>query len=335
MPVSEPVHAAADHRIPTLAAVLDPVQLSQHLVFFSCPPWNWGALKGAQVQVIKTHANRCTVEISLHTSGGLRALIGKVYGDDRGDVYRAMEAISRAGFGPDARFSIPQPLAFLPALNLLLQEKVHGARAKGIFMKGKEPDRAGAAERCALWLSHFQAVAPRSGPVVDVDRNLASLKEWKRPVAPGNEALADNARRLLGRLQDAAPGLRNAELCPGHGSYCYSQVVFVGDRTVTYDWDGHDIADPSRDVARFIVALKGLALRYLGSIRALDDAAGIFLKTYLGRDRHDVRKRLPFYEAVACVKLAKYEILRPHCHWRKTVIEGLINEGFRRLEQFT
>jgi hypothetical protein len=112
-------------------------------------------------------------------------------------------------------------------------------------------------------------------------------------------------------------------------------VVFVGDRTVTYDWDGHDIADPSRDVARFIVALKGLALRYLGSIRALDDAAGIFLKTYLGRDRHDVRKRLPFYEAVACVKLAKYEILRPHCHWRKTVIEGLINEGFRRLEQFT
>ena len=202
MPVSEPVHAAADHRIPTLAAVLDPVQLSQHLVFFSCPPWNWGALKGAQVQVIKTHANRCTVEISLHTSGGLRALIGKVYGDDRGDVYRAMEAISRAGFGPDARFSIPQPLAFLPALNLLLQEKVHGARAKGIFMKGKEPDRAGAAERCALWLSHFQAVAPRSGPVVDVDRNLASLKEWKRPVAPGNEALADNARRLLGRLQE-------------------------------------------------------------------------------------------------------------------------------------
>src|SRR5437867_8414420 len=108
-------------QIPTLAAVLDPMELSKHLGFFSSPPWNWGQLRDLRVQMLKSsHQNRCTVEILLRTKRARHTLIGKVYTQDRWDVYEAMEAICRAGFAPEAEFSIPQPLAFLPGLNLLL-----------------------------------------------------------------------------------------------------------------------------------------------------------------------------------------------------------------------
>src|SRR2546422_367384 len=157
--------------IRTLPAVLDPIELGKYLEFFSFPPWNWGELRDIQVQALKTgHRNRWVVEILLQTTSTLHPLIGKFYDQDRSDVYRAMETIARAGFGPKAEFSIPEPLAFLPALNLLLLEKVQGVRAKESFVGGNERDRAEAAERCALWLARFHTVAPRSGPILDPNR---------------------------------------------------------------------------------------------------------------------------------------------------------------------
>jgi len=91
------------------------------------------------------------------------------------------------------------------------------------------------------------------------------------------------------------------------------------------------VADPSRDVARFIVALKRLALSRLGSIRALDAAAEVFLKTYVALGRPEVESNLPFYEAAICIKLAKYEISKRPFHWRKTIVEEMLDEGLHRL----
>ena len=332
--LAESVSTAAGQSIAALPAVLDPAQLSKHLEFFSSSPWNWGGLRDVRVQTLKAHQNRCTVEICLRTTGGLRTLIGKAYAQDRSDVYDAMEAIRRAGFGPDAEFSIPQPFAFLPALNLLIQEKVCGVRAKDVFLRGSERDCADAAQRCALWLARFQTLAPRAGPVLDVDRYFASLEHWKRPAAAGNERLADKAGFLLERLKAVAPAPSGRQLCAGHDSFCYSQVILARRRTVIYDWDGYDMADPSRDVARFIIALSRVALRYLGSIHAMDHIAEIFLNTYLAGDRQDVQQRLPFFKAGTCIKLAKYEIPRPSTPERKVLIGALLDEGFRILGQW-
>src|SRR5207248_10748658 len=98
-----------------------------------------------------------------------------------------MDALRKAGFGPDDGFSIPQPLAYLPALRLLVQEHVHGAAAKAIFVADGER-RSGlsstvAAERSALWLARFQATAPQSGPVFDVRKYQMRLARWSSRIA--------------------------------------------------------------------------------------------------------------------------------------------------------
>ena len=318
--------------IQTLPAVLDPIELGKHVEFFSSPPWNWGELRDIQVQALKTgHRNRWVVEILLRTTSALHPLIGKIYAQDRSDVYQAMEAIARAGFGPRAEFSIPQPLAFLPALNLLLLEKVQGVRAKEIFTGGNERDRAEAAERCALWLAQFHKVAPLSGPILDLNRHFLSLEQWLRRIAELGELLSDKAGRLLERLKARASMLGPVKMCAGHGSYKPAQVILANGRTVTCDWDSYDVADPCRDLARFIVFLERLSLRAAGSIRVPNTAAEVFLKTYIAVGPPGVESRLPFYKAGTCVQFAKYDLSKPIPGWRAEMV-AMLDEGLRILE---
>src|SRR2546426_7039917 len=92
---------------------------------------------------------------------GALTLIGKVYAKDRADVYQLMQELMGAGFGPDAEFSIPRPITYLPALQLLLQERVAGHPATKSFFSDSESERTQAAERCARWLARFHSIGPR------------------------------------------------------------------------------------------------------------------------------------------------------------------------------
>src|SRR5439155_1650287 len=84
----------------------------------------------------KWHRERCTFEITVKTETDWHGVIGKVYEVDQAGVFRTMEAVWQAGFGPEAEFSIPQPLVYLPSVRVLLEEKVQGPSAKEILLSG-------------------------------------------------------------------------------------------------------------------------------------------------------------------------------------------------------
>jgi hypothetical protein len=325
----------AEAGIATLAAVLEAGELGPYLR--PALAVEWGAVRDVQVQVLQHHlGERCTVRIGLCTASGWHDLIGKVYAKDRPDVYEAMDALRKAGFGPDDEFSIPQPLAYLPALRLLVQEHVHGTATKTVFLadveRGSGLSLLGAAERSALWLARFQATAPQSGPVFDTRKYLMSLARWSSSVAALGGPFMDKSCMLFERLDVAAAALSSSCLCAGHGSYGPAHVLLAGDRTVTVDWDGYDVAAPARDAARFIIALERLALGRLGSIRALDAVADVFEETYIASVRPDVVAGLPFYKAAACLQLAGYGVYHKVPHWREKVA-AMLDEGLRILEQ--
>jgi Phosphotransferase enzyme family len=328
--MSEVLDDVSDPGLPTLATVLKPVGLAPYLL--PILPRSWGVLQEARVHLL-THdpGKRCTVAIAVHTTGGWHDLIGRVYATDRSDVYRALNGIRDAGFGPDAPFSIPQPLVFVPALRLLLLEKVPGPLATEIVLGGPEGDRTLAAAQCARWLASFQEVAPRSGPFFNLCAHLRATDRWARGLATLEGPLADKACRLLEHADAAARTLNGSSLCAGHGSYSPSHVLLAAGRTVAIDWDGYDVADPARDVAHFLVALKRLALGRLGSIRALDAVANVFVQTYVGLGRPDVAARLPCYEAAICLQIASNMACRGRPHWQMKV-QTMLDEGLRTLE---
>ncbi len=324
------VECIDDPTIPALPAVLNPAELGEHLR--EALRSQTKGLKEVQVRLLRHRVGkRCVVEITLATREGVLCLIGKAYAKDRFDVYRLMEEISSAGFGPCEGLSIPQPAAYLQALQLLLQEKVEGRPATESFLSNNECERVAAAERCARWLAKFHALAHRVGASMDLGSHLLSIEGWYRRLASMGEPFAHKARELFRRLESAASGLQPTEMCTIHGDYSHNQVIFAQGRTVTCDWDSYGLADPSRDVARFIVGLQRLTLPSLGSIRALDGAAEVFLKTYLAIHRLDLTKRLAFQKAAVCLEHAKHDVHKQAQGWRERA-EVTLDEGLRVLE---
>src|SRR5262245_21748112 len=328
--VAKLVDRAGDPGIPTLAAVLDPTELAKQLGRLA-PPWQWNASQEIRLRVLRwTKASRCTFEIALSPASGSPDLIGKVYAEDRGDVYRAMHEIRQAGFDSEHEFAIPRPVAFLAPLRLLLYEKAPGVPAKDFILNAKESDRILGADRCARWLARFHATGPRVGPVVLLNDHLTFLEGCCGRLAGGGRPFADKANRLFAQLEMTAAELGTIELCAGHGSYSAVQVLVADDRTVTIDWDHHDVTDPACDVARFIVALQRLAWKYHGSLHALDATADMFLSAYAAAGRFDVSRRLPFHQAAICLERAAHDLERQARGWRERA-DVMLNEGLRLL----
>jgi len=323
------VVTTADPGIPTLAAVLDPAELVTHLRVLA--PGQWDASQQIRLRVLKWHkASRCTFEIELPTSKGARELIGKVYAEDRSDVYRVMEEIRQAGFGGDEEFSIARPLAYVASLRLLLYEKVAGTRARSLIADPNASDRIAAVQRCATWLARFQDRAPRTGPVFQIEDVLEAWKRWLQPLADVDAFFAGKARRLLARLKAMVPASNDVEMRAGHGMYTCGQVLLRDGRAVVIDWDTFNFADPSHDVARFLVDLKRTALKYFGSMQALDWAEEAFIATYADAGGSSV-PTLAFQQAAICLERAKSDLDKRVRGWAERA-DMMLDEGIRILE---
>jgi len=320
----------SDPGIPTLEQALDPGVLRECLP--DVLPSEWRAIRDVQLQVLRHQPGkgRCTFEITLGTASGSRSLIGKVYAEDRSDVYRAMEEIVRAGFGPEEEFAIPRPVAFLAPLRLLLYEKAPGIRSTVSILNPLGPDRVLAAERCARWLARFHARGPQTGRVVGLKDQLSFLEGCWRSLADLGRPFGDKARRVFDRLNATALGLGDINMCAGHGMYTCGQVLLIDGRTVTVDWDTYRVADPSYDVARMLVGLRRLGLKHFGSIDALDGAGDVFLKTYVAAGRSVIATHLAFQKAAICLERAKRDLDKQTRGWRERA-EAMLDEGLRIL----
>jgi aminoglycoside phosphotransferase (APT) family kinase protein len=323
----QPQTTLPDREIQTLSVVLDPIRLRKNLRFLSLSPWQWGKLGDIRIQVLRCHKGRCTFEVALCTATGMHTLIGKVYAEDASDIFQAMERIRQAGFGPEQEYSIPEPVAYLAELRLLMQEKVEGRLAKDVFLEGDEEDRAIAADQCARWLARFHAAAPKAGPVLDLNDYMAFLEQCSRNVA-SSDPLSGKVAQLFQCLKRAASALDHVESRACHGDYGPIQVILADGRTVTCDWDRYGVADPHRDLARFLVQLERFGLKRFGSIRALDRSAQVFLKTYAGLGEPANELHLRFFKGANHLKWTTEKIAKPH--WREK-IEATLDASLRLL----
>jgi aminoglycoside phosphotransferase (APT) family kinase protein len=332
--VSEFLRPLTDPGIESLSEILGPEALAKHLQGVCLGPRIGGTIHKIQVRLLRHHiGRRCTLEIGLCTERGWHFVIGKVYHNDRFEVFQSMEKIQRVGFGPQDEFSIPQPLAYLHSLRLHLLERVEGPTAEEVFSTGDEAGRTAAAERCALWLARFHALAPHVGPVSNPNEyfNSKKMRRCKDEIAKLDRRFAGKPDRLLHLLEEAAPSRSDVNVCAGHGAYRLDHILLTQGRTVVIDIDTQDVADPARDLARFLVALRRLALE-LGSIRMLDTAAEVFRTTYLAVGSLGAERNLPFFEAAACLKRAMRILSRREVQWRDKA-EAMLDEGLRAIEQ--
>ena len=317
----------SDPAIPALGIVSDPQELSRYLRPILCVPT--AALRELQVRLLRHHAGkRCVVEINGRTGDSSFSWIGKVYASDHSHVFRLMQEIRRAGFGPEEDFSIAEPIAYLPELQLLLQEKIPGRPATEFFLSESEAERMAAAERCAHWLARFHGLALRVGSTAKPSSQLSAVERWNRRIAAAGEPLASKAATIFRRLEAFEPDLHSREFGTIHGDFTHHQLLFFEGRTITVDWDDYQMAELNLDVARFVVGLQRLAHRRLGSIRALDPVAEVFLNTYLALTGVDPGSHLNFQRALICLEHAKHDVHKQAPRWRDKA-EATLDEALR------
>src|SRR5712692_1405306 len=312
------------------SAVLSQEELRAALGKLSMSEWHWGKPEEIRVQPLKAHKGRGTFNIALKTASGWHDVISKVHTIDRSDVFLAMEGFSKSGFGPNAEFAIPRPLAYMSSFNVLLEEKVQGTRAMEVFLKGSQDQQTIAAQRCGHWLARFHTEAPRVSNVSEQLEQLPLLDYWARHLKNFGKQLADLSEPLVRKLEAMVQVAGEFEHCEGHGSYMPEHVFLNGQRTITIDFDEHCVADPARDAAWFIVSLQRLGLKNLGSLHAHDRPVKAFLRTYSAAGRPNLLEHLQFYRAMECLHRGSrdlYKRIPPSPQWARIMVD----EGLRML----
>src|SRR5881394_1711719 len=141
-----------------LMATLEREEFREALERLCVSEWHSGAIQETRIQPIRSRPNRCTVAIVVKTLTGQHELIGKIYADDRADVFDTMRRLSRDGFGTASDHSVPTPLGWLPALRVRLEEKIEGLSMNDVIRSGRSADWTTAAKPLAASLGRWRPV---------------------------------------------------------------------------------------------------------------------------------------------------------------------------------
>lgn len=231
--------------------------------------------------VQNTGTGRLTVRYCL---GPENTIFGKIYSDDLGlRCHEISCALWEAEFNASRRFRVPQPIGFLPDLNLLLMRCVPGTPLGAAFA-GHPMDLTAGSREAARWLITLHRSSKTMGTS---DSDWDSLKLFRmtsrliKAVAARPEKL-DVVRDLMHRLGKRIADLHESRpFVLTHGRYHHDHVYLSADATAVIDLDRCRPSDPAKDAAEFVRVLRLTAFKTGYDMRIADEATEAFLSTYL------------------------------------------------------
>lgn len=278
-----------DPALSTLPQALDRATVRQTLAAVGLDPRN------AQVTVVH-HPRRGACVLRYDVDGS--RLFAKVYGDDATGSSAAAVLSRLQNLSGSVRF--PTVLAYDPNLRLLLMDAVPGIHLT-------QPAGVGAAGHALAHL-HGQHVAGApartlSDDLADLDRALAVIGRFRSDVA---DLIRGGISEADADASDAPAGVLT------HGDYTPSQLLWDGTVVGVVDLDDMCVADPARDLGRFIAAFALRASRQIGMSYAsvqVSELTASLVEAYLearppGQPDHTLPRRVAAYRALSLARSA-------------------------------
>jgi len=286
-------------------------------------------VQGVRSRVLKySPGKRCVIEYQLWVEGDSsrpQRFIGKVYRKNRGAaIFENWRDLWQAGCnGSNMQLGMPEPLAYLPEIGMMLQRVVPG---KSLADFSRRDDLAAAMKPVAANLAALHDLTVNAGEKKTLDDHI------KKYCRPGPQALIESYPEAAPLVERLLAGLANdaslpvAPVGPVHGDLNLAQIFIAEGRAFFIDFDDFCLSHAALDVGNLLVTLQV----HFGSRDAA--LAEFFLEKYMASRSLQMLTGLRAYQAFAYLRRAAICTRAPAvADWRQQVRQ-LLEAGSAFLE---
>ena len=263
-------------------------------------PYNLSLPRVLAVRGLRLHPGSRTTLLYTVEGWPEAEVIAKVYARPHPPAAQILAPLLAAGFAAPGPYRVPEVIAELPALQLVLTRVAPGTPLTGLLRAGD----LGAAARAGEWLRALHT-APITAPAAYTLRDpLARAARSAARLARLLPDLADQALSLHAALIQTRPAW------PGdvrliHGDLVAEHIFVAPEATTVIDWDCCRAGDAAEDAGRLVASLWHLAAR--GRITHGDAAAAERrIRAAYTADQPAIAAQVSFYAALAALHKASH-----------------------------
>ncbi|MEM7116342.1 MAG: phosphotransferase [Chloroflexota bacterium] len=322
------VQAIPKSKLRTLSTVLDSQRMQQILSTYM--PDDRQQIDHLETTILQHRSKRCVIRYEMTLGDGTAVnVIGKVYQQSfKGQpVYDKMQDLWQHGFHRHAsdQVHIPEPVAYLPELALLLQEEIPGRTVKEHVRTSGAPAYM---VQLAKGLVKLHTCGIQPSKPFRVENHLMRCHPKFQVLRLACPHLVGDIDYIVGSARRIEPQISLDEFAPIHGDFHLSQVHILGEQSWLLDFDPLCFGDPAADLGNLLVLLKGKSHKW-GNVPLLINT---FLNEYFRVMDPRIAKRIPLYEALTYLRRACKKLRFQQPNWQRDV-EKLIAKGVRCIDQ--
>ena len=276
IPVVDKYSAGKDDKMSFLTLALDPSMAESCLdEMFSLHRRDYNKFRLLSINVVRyKHNRRCMVEYKMELDGPHKKpeivkLIGKAHARrlDK-STHDLCRDLWKSGFHNKStdRISIPEPLGFIPEMQMWFQKKINGDLATGLLVKDAGVELSKRIAEAAHKLHQVNIPCRKKHFIAD---ELDILRERLPLVAKVKPGLKQRLIRLLNNCDRLAATVPVPVHTGIHRDFYADQILIDGDRLYLIDLDLYCKGDPGLDIGNFIGHLTEYSLRVLNDPEAL------------------------------------------------------------------
>jgi hypothetical protein len=268
-------------------------------------------VRGYEAQVLKTSKSRPILRYVVtcfdKKAPRRRVIIGKGYfRHDGARTFEAMRLLWSEGFAGDRFLAIPEPIAFLPRLNLLLQGWAPG---DALYAYLEDPERAlQHVGLTARWLAKLHRTRIAAARVLPLDYEQTKLRTYGEVLIELCPLFAPRIERIVQHILALLRALDLREVVPTHGDFQPKNIFICQNRVTVIDFDRFALAHPARDVGHFIGQSMTMSYARKGSFEQIEPWNSAFLDEYVRLASPEVLSMVPVFVARTFMEVLKHKI---------------------------
>lgn len=324
-----------DAELPALPILTDPEQaraLLEDSIRRDAPTYADITIDACTPRIMRYKpGSRCTILYELayaDRSAGERnwpeIVVAKTYHGDKGrNAYIGMRALWDSPLATGTTVQIAEPLAYLPAMNVLVQGPIREQQTLKELLRAALADGTPAAmeelhrymRQTAIGLAALHCSGVREGALRVWEDELAEVRDVLLRLSSLAPQLNGVGEALLARLEALAAVHPADPPVPSHGTFRPAQVLLHENRIGFIDFDGFCQAEPALDIALFLGKIKDIGLGVAPG-GAHDGDVGTM-------DRATLTERFAQLDALQSTFLTAYEARAPVSRQRIALWEAL------------